>query len=178
MKSYCRYSACGVIEALLIDTWELSEYSTISDSRQCLPRPRLVLLRGGRVRSKNTADGGANFYKASQLNTSSHGLHLRFRKLVGVRTSAAAFGPIRLVALSLGKLVLSTAVVRLLKVVRTGVGKDYRFLNLPLTRTPNTSQTDAQGVVTGNSDFKLGCSPVQSAHEMSANEAFFYSLLR
>lgn len=64
------------------------------------------------MRSEDTLDGSADFYRASQLNTSSHGLRLCFRKPAGVRASAAAFGPVRFVAVPLGKLGLSTEGLR------------------------------------------------------------------
>lgn len=66
-------------------------------------RPRLVLLRGGGVRPEDSLDGSAGFHLAPHVDTSSHGLPLRVRESSRVRTHAAAFGPSRLVALSLGE---------------------------------------------------------------------------
>lgn len=56
------------------------------------------------MRPEDAIDGSAHFHRPANRDSSSHGLHLRLRESAGVRTDAAAFGSIRLVALPPGEL--------------------------------------------------------------------------
>ena len=76
--------------------------------RSYLPRSRLVLLRGDRVRPEDTFDGGPDFYRPAKRDSACHGLHLRLCESTGFRAHAAAYGSRRFVALPPGELEIVT----------------------------------------------------------------------
>ena len=62
------------------------------------------------MRPEDAFDGGADFHCAPKPLASSYGMHLCLRKPAGVRGHAPPHGSSRLLALSYGETVTSTAV--------------------------------------------------------------------
>ena len=85
---------------------DVSKYAKrhhISCRHMFRPRPRFVLLRGGRVRPEDSIDGSAGIHLAVKRDASGHGLPFRLRESVGVRVTPAPSGSGRFVALPPGE---------------------------------------------------------------------------